>query len=102
MSVRKILIDFSEYKRLLQIEKYYEELLKKEKEGKEGKGDLSLTLVDKANRDALEAPLAKELGSITVPPNAQYESENEEPLSKSRRDREKFIFDKWYELGPPL
>ena len=94
MSVRKILIDFSEYQRLLHIEKHYEDLVKKTKEEKEGKGDISLTLAHNKTSAALQTPLPIETESITVPPNAQFETKN--------RTTEKFIMDKWYKIGPPL
>ncbi len=99
MSIRKILVDFSEYERLLQIEKHYEELLKETKEEKVGKGDISLILAEKKTRDALEAPLPKEIGSITVPPNAVFEEE----VSPSKKPSTgKFVFDKWYDIGDPF
>ncbi len=96
MSVRKILIDFSEYQRLLHVEKQYEELVKQAKEDKVGKGDLSLTLATKKTKDALETPLINEIESITVPPMAQFATTQKRPPT------EKFIFDKWYQIGDPL
>ena len=96
MSVRKILIDFSEYQRLLHIEKHYEELSKQKKEDIEGKGDISLLLATK--KKALETPLITELESITVPPIAKFDTSHE----SKRPPTEKFILDKWYQIGRPV
>ena len=101
MSVRKILIDYSEYQRLLHVERHYEELVKQSKEGKEGKGDISLTLAKNKTQAALEMPISEEIASITVPPNSQFPTTPEQKNPKNP-PTEKFIVDKWYQIGRPL
>ena len=95
MSVRKILVDYTEFMRLRDIEERYEALLKKQQRGL---GTSVAADIQKAEeKNELERPLAGKLPSITLPQSAIVLSEkDDEKPQVQHRDKEP-----WYYLGPP-
>ncbi len=101
MSLSKILIDFSEYERLVQIEKNYEKLRNEKQEGA-GEHDLSNIILEKEKKDALIVPLPSESKSITMPASSLTEPPTvEKNVQKTEPKKSRYISDKWYEIGPP-
>ena len=120
MSVRKILLDYSEYLRLLEIEKRYQELAKNTEENNQsGSGDrtheprkeheehetLSSILQKSQEKNAVSMPMLGSLPSITVPASATIprdEAEKEKNKRSSKATSQKKTNKKrWYFLGIP-
>ncbi len=98
----KVLIDYDEYVRLSKAAELCEELLK----NKQGRGGyLSEIIAKKDTTDAVKPPLAREIGSITTPPNAIVKMPKntfEKKVEKnSLPQTEHYIKDKWYFIGKP-
>ncbi len=103
---KKVLIDYDEYVRLTKAANLCEEMLKK----KNGGGYLSEIISTKENLDAVNPPIAGEIGSITTPPNAVIDvpkvNDSGDKKKHLRRTNEqpntkRFVEDKWYVIGKP-
>ncbi len=83
--VKKILIDYEEYNRLLLIQKRYNELLKNKDMTGSGHDNDSLSKIAEENEVAasISTPVPKLIAGITDPPN-------EQELNRP-----------WFYLGPP-
>ena len=110
MSVRKILLDYSEYTRLLLIEKKYEDLTKKNavaKQDQEGQGKLvmpqNISLVENTKtQNELQTPQLQMLPSITYPASANLQVPHmSKKRAKTLRGSEKKEQNDWYFLGIP-
>ncbi len=100
MSVRKILLDYSEYERLKHIEEKYAELLSKhEKQGSGDNANLSSIVQSQKDQTSVQQPLIGHLPSITMPPSAE--------MTKSKKSGDNFAKAKvkaprkWYYIGVP-
>ncbi len=102
MSIRKILLDYSEYLRLRDIEERYEALLKS-KSGQTGQGRLLLDVASSVNKteeeNALQTPLVKKLPTITLPASAIVEDTKTIPNRSGKTN--KATIEPWYFIGPP-
>ena len=101
MTSKKILIDYSEYMRFLQLEQKYNELLEKVQQKTKdisGSGDsdtnLSQLMADQANNTSLREGVVKRIPSITFPPSATITNSKESSKNKKK-------VQPWYFIGVP-
>ena len=100
--MRKILLDYNEYRRLCDVEKRYEEMLKNRQSGS-GESD-NITVASDVHKteeeNKLKSPTLKSLPSITLPASAVVNPKGgKEIVGKSVPKKEKKI--PWYFLGIP-
>jgi hypothetical protein len=89
--MKKVLLDWLEYERLLNIEKNYNELLKKQ--DMSGSGiSLAHTVDEKERQDAVETKVSRLLPPITTPSSETVSGSELKATSKGRA---------WYFLGKP-
>ncbi len=101
---KKILIDYEEYNRLTRAASLCEELLK----NKDGKGSLSQIIAENERKNALQPPIAEEIGSITIPLDGTLEvpKVSTNPTKKKRHSNKQpqtdtYIKDQWFFIGKP-
>ncbi len=110
MSVRKILLDYSEYHRLLDIEKKYEELTKKNTlakedqagEGKSEQAPQNISLIQNTKTEnELQTPQPQMIPSITYPPSSSLRVPNLSKKSDKKTLHRGKKEHNWYFLGIP-
>ncbi len=99
MSVQKILIDYSEYTRLREIEQRYETLLKS---GQQGAGNIAAEVQKTEEENTLRTPLVTQLPPITLPASSTptpTPTSTSQTMQKKESKEEKP--EPWYFLGKP-